>query len=38
MVCLRAQDQLKQIRSTTAPSGPITYSGGSGLDTDDPRA
>ncbi len=24
MVCLRAQDQLKQIRSVTDPSGPIT--------------
>ena len=36
MVCLRAQHQLKQTRSTTAPSWPITYSGGRGLDTDDP--
>lgn len=38
MVCLRAHDQLKQTRSVTDPSGSITYSGGSGLETDDSRA
>ncbi len=35
MVCLRAHDQLKQIRSVTDPSRSITYSGGSGIETDD---
>jgi hypothetical protein len=38
MVCLRAHDQLKQIRSVTDPSAAITYSGGSGLETDDTRS
>lgn len=38
MLCLRAHDQLKQIRSVTDPSGSITYSGGSGLETDDSGA
>jgi hypothetical protein len=38
MICLRAHDQLKQIRSVTEPSASIVYSGGSGLETEDTRA